>query len=262
MELIPSVFVGHGAPTIAIDNSPAHTFLSGLGVLIPAPKAVLCISAHWETREPTVSLATEPQTIYDFYGFPDELYSMQYPAAGSPTLARRVSELLSSSGIPCHFSEDRGLDHGAWIPLSLAYPGADIPVVQLSLAHSYSPAEQYGVGRALSTLRSEGVLILGSGNATHNLREFGPYAETPNAEPPVWVKEFDSWLEDRVLGLKTEDLLNYRQRAPHAERNHPTEEHFMPLFVAMGAAGDEFTARQLHHSFSYGILSMASYAFG
>ncbi|HEY3376423.1 MAG TPA: class III extradiol ring-cleavage dioxygenase [Armatimonadota bacterium] len=262
MTAIPSIFVGHGAPTLAIDASPTHHFLQRLGGDFPRPKAVVCASAHWETMTPSVSAAPHPDTLYDFYGFPPELYRIQYPASGTPEVAARVADLLHAAGIDCAIEPQRGLDHGAWVPLSLMYPDAGIQVIQLAVLHRGSTADHYALGQALAPLREEGVLILGSGNATHNLHEIGPYFETPDVTPPEWVRAFDAWLTDVVLGGKLDDLLAYRERAPLATRNHPTEEHFMPLLVALGAGGENAVARKLHDSFSYGILSMASYAFG
>jgi 4,5-DOPA dioxygenase extradiol len=261
MERIPSIFVGHGAPTVVNDSSAAHSFLAELGKKIPVPKAVLCVSAHWGTEKPTVGMTKTPQTIYDFYGFPEELYEIRYHAPGSPDLGSRVRDLLNEAGTPCEENPHRGLDHGAWVPLRLMYPEAKIPVVQLSVAYGYTPEEQFRVGRSLAPLRDEGVLILGSGNATHNLEELGEYAHDIDSASPAWVTEFDEWLETKVLSSEVEELFDYRTLSPHGERNHPTEEHLMPLFVAFGAGGEGCTPRKLHHSFTYGILSMASYSF-
>jgi 4,5-DOPA dioxygenase extradiol len=255
------MFVGHGAPTLAIEPGPAHSFFMEIGRQIERPRAIVCVSAHWERHIPAVSATEQPQTIYDFYGFPDALYRMHYAAPGAPEIAERVGELLEAAAFPCQRDRTRGLDHGAWIPLTLMYPQADIPTLQLTVMHDATPARHYALGQALAPLRDEGVLILGSGNATHNLREFGAYAGQPDAMPPTWVTAFDAWLTDAVLRNKQQALFDYRQRAPHAVRNHPTEEHLLPLFVAMGAGGDEANATILHHSFSYGILSMSSFAF-
>lgn len=261
MDRIPSIFVGHGAPTIVTDESLAHAFLSELGTKIPTPKAVLCVSAHWGTDQPMVGSCPTPQTLYDFYGFPDDLYEIRYHASGSPDLAHQVQALLANKGIPCGEHPYRGLDHGAWVPLKLMYPDANIPVVELSVCYGYSPEMQFKVGRALSTLRDEGVLILGSGSATHDLEEFAEYAGGLDSEAQPWVSEFDTWLEERLLSSRTEELFEYRRTAPYGEKNHPTEEHLMPLFVAFGAGGDGCIPSKLHDSFNYGILSMASYSF-
>ncbi len=259
MERLPAIFIGHGAPSIAIEQSPAHLFLRELGQQLPAPSAILCASAHWETASPEVSATPNPSTLYDFYGFPRELYGMRYPAPGSPRLAVQVARLLTSAGIHARLEPTRGLDHGAWIPLRLMYPEAEYPVLQISLPAGGSMGDVLTLGRILAPLRREGVLILGSGNATHNLRAIAHYADQPSAEPPAWVADFDDWLEAVLTGGHPADLLRYRALAPHAEENHPTEEHFMPLLVALGAGGT--AARRLHRSFSYGVLSMAAYAF-
>lgn len=262
MTTLPSIFIGHGAPTLAIESSPARNFLRQLGATLPTPKAICCVSAHWETPHPMVNATPQPGTIYDFSGFPATLYHMQYPAPGAPFYAGRVATLLNDAGLACQIDHRRGLDHGTWIPLYIMYPAANIPIFQLTVLAGGSTTDHLALGRLLEPLREEGVLIIGSGNATHNLREFGANALNPTAPAPEWVVAFDDWLRDTLQGGREEELLAYRERAPFAARNHPTEEHFLPLFVALGAGGEGAPVRQLHASFSYGILSMASYAFG
>lgn len=250
-DRLPSVFVSHGAPTLPMEDIPARRFLEGLGKALGRPEAILCVSAHWETRAPAASLATQPETIYDFYGFPDALYQLRYPAPGAPGLAKRAAELLRGAEL----DEDRGLDHGAWVPLLLMYPEADIPVTQLSVLSMAGPAASLELGRALAPLRDEGVLILASGGAVHNLKEW----RANQHRTPDWAGEFDDWLAAQVETGEIESLLDYRQQGPHGARAHPTEEHFLPLFVAMGAGG---AGRALHRSFAPGGLSMAAFAFG
>jgi len=259
MNKLPSIFIGHGAPTIVVEESPAHNFLQSLGGLLPKPSAILCASAHWESVAPEVSSTPNPSTMYDFYGFPRELYGMRYPAPGAPQLATQVARLLTAAGLPARLDSTRGLDHGAWIPLRLIYPEADIPVMQISLPSGCNTDYFLALGRVLAPLRREGVLIIGSGNATHNLRAYTQYAENPAAAPPDWVVDFDCWLEEAITAGHVSNLLRYRKLAPHAVENHPSEEHFMPLLVALGAGGG--AGRLLHRSFSYGVLSMAAYAF-
>ncbi|HEY9898673.1 MAG TPA: class III extradiol ring-cleavage dioxygenase [Pantanalinema sp.] len=259
MTRFPALFVSHGAPTIAIDRIPAHDFLAGLGERIGRPKAILAISAHWETGAPTLSLAAQPATIHDFGGFPDALYRMTYPAPGSPELAERVAEQLVAAGFPAALNPSRGLDHGAWIPLQLMYPAADIPVVQLSIQPSRSPAEHWRLGEALRPLRDEGILVLGSGSATHNLFELGRYMH--DTTPPEWVTSFDRWLKSAVTQGRKEELLDYLHQAPSAARNHPTPDHILPLFVAAGAGEAQGTGELIHESYSWGLLSMAAYSF-
>lgn len=257
---IPSLFVSHGAPTIALDQSDAHNFLTKFPDAVPTPSAILAVSAHWETDTPHVSDAIRPATIYDFRGFPDALYQMTYPAPGAPDLASRTAELLTAADMGPVKSEDRGLDHGAWVPLLLGYPDADIPVTQLSINPKETPEYHFKMGEALRPLRDEGVLIMASGNLTHNLSEFR--GQPLDAEPPEWVRAFDEWASWAISEGRVEDLLNYRTRAPEAERNHPTDEHLLPLFVALGAGTPTEPGRHLHKSYTYGVLAMDAYAFG
>jgi 4,5-DOPA dioxygenase extradiol len=218
------------------------------------------VSAHWESvGGPAVSFAEKPETIHDFGGFPAELFTLQYPAIGAPGVAERVAGLLQASGYTVRRSADRGLDHGAWVPLRLMFPDADIPVFQLSVLRGATPAAHESMGQALSALRNEGVLVLGSGSLTHNLYEFR--GQAIDAPVPAWVSDFDSWMYTALQDNKRDVLLDYRRQAPFAEKNHPTEEHLLPLYVAMGAAGDTAKARRLHTSHEYGVLAMDVYAF-
>jgi 4,5-DOPA dioxygenase extradiol len=245
---------------LALQDSPARRFLQELGKSLERPKAIVVVSAHWETRGgPAVSLAQRPATIHDFGGFPRALFEMRYPAPGAPAAAQRVAALLEAGGIAVGRSADRGLDHGAWVPLSLMYPDADIPVAQLSLVHGASPADHERLGIALAALRSEGVLVVGSGSLTHNLYEFR--GQGIDAPVPAWVSEFEAWMKARLETGDRAALLDYRRVAPFAAQNHPTEEHLLPLFVAMGAAGPDARATQLHASFEHGVLAMDAYAF-
>jgi 4,5-DOPA dioxygenase extradiol len=245
---------------LALQDSPARRFLQGLGKTLERPKAIVAVSAHWETRSgPAVSLAQQPETIHDFGGFPRALFEMQYPAPGAPAAAHRAAALLEAHGIPVGQSAQRGLDHGAWVPLSLMYPDADIPVAQLSVVRGASPTEHERLGRALAELRNEGVLVVGSGSLTHNLYEFR--GQGIDAPVPPWVSEFEAWMKTRLENSDRAALLDYRRTAPFAAQNHPTEEHLLPLFVAMGAAGPDARATQLHASFEHGVLAMDAYAF-
>jgi 4,5-DOPA dioxygenase extradiol len=245
---------------LALQDSPARRFLQGLGKSIGHPKAIVVVSAHWETRGgPAVSLARNPDTIHDFGGFPRALFEIQYPAPGAPEAARRAATLLEAGGIATGFSQERGLDHGAWVPLTLMYPDADIPVTQLSVVHGAGPADHERLGRALAALRNEGVLVVGSGSLTHNLYEFR--GQGVDAPVPHWVSEFEGWMKARLESSDRAGLLDYRRTAPFAAQNHPTEEHLLPLFVAMGAAGPDARATQLHASFEHGVLAMDAYGF-
>lgn len=255
MTSIPSLFISHGAPDLPIRNGSTQDFLRNLAQNLPTPKAILILSPHWLTREPVVSRAPQPDTIYDFGGFPGELYQLRYPAPGAPELADRVVELLTAAGFPTKTHASRGLDHGAWTPLILAYPDANIPVTQLSIQPYQTPDYHLRLGKALAPLRDEGVLIIGSGAATHNLGAFGAAYDAP---PPEWAAAFDEWLAEAIAHSNIADLLAYREKAPYATQNHPTDEHLLPLFVAVGAGG---RGRVLHRNFTYGSFSMASYAF-
>ena len=256
---MPSLFLSHGAPTLPLTDTPARAFLQQLGHTLERPKAILVISAHWETAQPMVSAVDRNETIHDFGGFPQALYDMRYPAPGSPSVAARVTDLLRASGLDCKIDRRRGLDHGAWVPLLLMYPQADIPVLQLSVQPHLGPAHHLRVGRALAPLRQEGVLIIGSGSFTHDLSEFRGHG--PNDPAPEWVNSFADWFHVALTKSQTDDLLNYRRQAPFATKNHPTEEHLLPLYVAMGAAGENARAERLHASSTYSVLRMDVYAF-
>lgn len=260
MAKLPTLFISHGSPMLALEDSPARRFLLELGKTLPRPKAIIVVSAHWESvGGPAVSFASHPETIHDFGGFPPALFAIEYPAPGTPDTAARAAELLEKAGFPVKRSASRGLDHGAWVPLHLMYPDADIPVAQVSVLRNATPAEHEKLGRALATLRDEGVLVIGSGSLTHNLYEFR--GQPIDAPVPSWVSDFGTWMMNTLRDNQREALLDYRKRAPHAERNHPTEEHLMPLFAAMGAAGEGAKAERIHASFEYGILAMDVYAF-
>ena len=245
---------------LAIQKSPAHEFLSKLGATLPRPKAILVVSAHWESvAELAVSTTAHPETIHDFGGFPRALFEIQYPVPGAPEAAARAAALLQQQGFAVKADITRGLDHGAWVPLRLMYPQADMPATQLSVRRDVTPAEHVQIGRALSQLRDEGVLVIGSGSLTHNLSEFR--GQSIDATVPAWVSDFDVWMKDRLQLGDLESLVNSRTQAPFAVRNHPTAEHLSPLFVAMGAAGESAKATCLHSSYEYGILAMDVFAF-
>jgi 4,5-DOPA dioxygenase extradiol len=245
---------------LALQDSPARRFMQELGKSLPRPKAILLASAHWQTAGgPAVSLAPQPATIHDFGGFPRALFEIEYPAPGAPDAAERAAGLLEAAGLPVGRSAQRGLDHGAWVPLSLMYPEADVPVAQVSILHGASPAEHLRLGAALATLRREGVLVIGSGSLTHNLYEFR--GQGVDAPVPHWVSDFEAWMKDRLEKNDRAALLDYRRAAPFAAENHPTDEHLLPLYVAMGAAGADARASLLHSSFEHGVLAMDAYAF-
>src|SRR3954453_20290523 len=218
MSKLPALFVSHGAPTLIITPGEARDFLSGLGAQFPRPQAVLAVSAHWESAEPTVSLARHPPTIHDFSGFPPELYEMRYLAPGAVELANRTSALLTQAGSAARTEDRRVLDQGAWVPLKLMYPEADIPVTQLSVQSQLDARHHYRVGEALRPLREEGILILASGGLTHNLRDIAWSGKST----PAWVSNFSDWVADASNSSDLDTLLPYREQAPAAARNHPT----------------------------------------
>ena len=261
MTQLPALFVSHGAPTFPLTDAPARHFLESLADRLPArPRAILVVSAHWETERPAVSAVAVNDTIHDFYGFPRELYAIRYPAPGSAELARRVAALLGGAGLETDRDTGRGLDHGAWVPLRLIFPEARIPVVQLSVQPHLGPEHHLRLGRLLAPLRGEGVLIVGSGSFTHDLSSFRQYAQALHAPEPDWVKRFAEWMDSALNEGRLDDLLDYRRLAPHAARNHPTEEHLLPLFVMLGAGNGE--TRRLHASTTHGILRMDVYVSG
>lgn len=263
MSTLPSLFVSHGAPNLMLGNSRARDFLAGLSrILTRRPEAIVVVSAHWETTKPTVSAPLVNDTIHDFGGFERELYAIRYPAAGSPETAQWIASLLQSAGLTVAINRQRGLDHGAWVPLMLAWPEADIPVIQLSVQTHAGVEHHLAMGAALEALRSDGVLIIGSGSFTHDLRSYIPHRHDAAAAEPDWVSRFADWMDAALLSNDRDAVRNYRAVAPDAARNHPTEEHLLPLFVAMGAGGAGGPARALHRSTTHGVLRMDAYAFG
>jgi 4,5-DOPA dioxygenase extradiol len=253
--MLPAIFVSHGAPSLPFDDVPARDFLRGLGQQIGKPRAILAVSAHWDTPAPMTNAVTVNDTIHDFGGFPQALYDIRYSAPGDASLAAEVAALAGGT-----VDTVRGLDHGAWVPLMLMYPDADIPVVQLSVQSHLGAAHHIALGRRLAALRADNVLVLGSGGFVHNLRRIAP----PGSPEAAWSHEFSDWMHAKLLAGDEAALADYRSRAPHAVMAQPTEEHFMPLFVALGAgmgAGGE-KAVQLHSSATFGSLRMDAYRFG
>jgi len=261
MAPLPTLFVSHGAPNLVLHATEAHKFLAEFGKKLPRPKAILVISAHFMTAEPALSADAAPTTIYDFGGFEPELYSLRYEASGEPDLAAECVGILANHNIPARAVANRGFDHGTWVPLMLMYPDADIPVVQLSVQPKAGPAHHLALGKAIAELSEKGILVIGSGALTHNLHEVFSGRHAPDGPAPDWVKEFGEWMRDAVERGDETALLNYRKVAPYAVENHPTEEHLLPLFAAMGASGGR-PGRRLHTSAEYGVLMMDVYAFG
>lgn len=254
---MPSLFISHGAPSLLLDNGPAAQFLKTLGKKFPKPKAILCVSAHWEAAQPLFTTSEQPDTIHDFYGFPQEMYAMRYPAKGAPEVAKWAMELCAAKGIACAADPKRGFDHGTWIPLMAMYPEADVPVIQIALPFAQGPRGVYALGEALRPLRDEGILLLGSGGFTHNLREL----DWENGAPQEWSLEFHAWVSIALRENRLEDLFEAETRAPHFHRNHPRAEHWLPLYFALGAVGSPWRCDLLHTGFEMGSLSMDAYSF-
>ncbi|MEP6655618.1 MAG: class III extradiol ring-cleavage dioxygenase [Betaproteobacteria bacterium] len=256
---LPTLFLSHGSPMHALSPGPAGEAWQALGRTLPRPRALLMVSAHWETSVPMLTGNERPETIHDFGGFPEALYKLRYPAPGMPSVATEAVELLKREGIAAGIDSCRGLDHGAWSPLLWMYPEADIPVLQLSVQPELGPAHHLRVGRAIAPLAEHGVLIVASGHTTHNLRDW--MTNRQRTEPLPYVSAFSDWLNDALLAHATDALVEYRERAPEAARAHPTEEHFLPLFVALGAAGENATPEPVLRAYDGSALSMDSYLF-
>jgi 4,5-DOPA dioxygenase extradiol len=258
MARVPVLFVSHGMPTIALNPGRTGAFWQQLGREMGRPRAIICISAHLEATRPLVTTDPYPDTIHDFAGFPQTLYEIRYPATGNPDLARHVITSLQQAGYDAAPLANRGLDHGAWVPLRSMFPQADVPVIQLSLQTAEPPAYHVTLGQTLSPLREQGVLIIGSGGATHNLS--GMAGNPMDAAPADYATAFDQWLADAVATGDMEQLVDYRRQAPHAYRNHPyPAEHFLPLLVAAGAAAETPAGIGLFSRFACGVLSLAAY---
>ncbi len=273
-----TLFISHGAPTLAIEPGETGKLLSTLGATLPLPDAILVVSAHWDTPIATVSSAVKPETIHDFGGFPKAMYDIQYPADGSPTLANKVVHLLNNSGITIQ-QESRGLDHGAWVPLKLMYPNADIPVTQLSIQSQPSKnlsnqnlAEQrlqaarlnecgahYALGQAIGALQNDNIMIICSGAITHNLRDF--FSTKIDVEALDYVAQFADWMGEKIALNDINSLLNYRTLSQFGQQANPSEDHILPLFVALGATNAAAKAKPIRYQLetTYGILAMDTY---
>ena len=252
------VFVSHGSPMVAIETGVYQEALERFGCE-QRPEAIVVISAHWESGDTVrIASAAKHHLIYDFGGFPGELYELQYGASGDPRLARRIDGMLRDADVPSALDAARGLDHGVWVPLRLMYPKADVPVVELSIPTTRSPAELLRIGELLSPLRSEGVLILGSGGIVHNLGRLNWRHRDGPAEE--WALDFDRWFAAKLEAWDIDGLLRYQQAAPSAALAVPTNEHFHPVFVALGAARGQGRIEGIHEGFQYGTLSMRSFA--
>jgi 4,5-DOPA dioxygenase extradiol len=268
MNPLPALFLSHGSPMTALEPREAGAFLQALGPAIDRafgrPKAVLAVSAHTLARRHVLLAGARHAAVYDFGGFPDALYRLRYDAPGAPALAPRVAALMAEAGLAVQTLDQGGLDHGIWTPLRYAYPEADLPVLPLSFNPQDRPETLWALGRALAPLAHEGVLVLGSGSLTHNLRlVFGAGGMPPaDASEITESAAFRSWVAQRSAARDWPALLDYRRQAPHAALMHPTDEHWLPFYVAAGAGGDAAVPQRLHASLTYGVLAMDAYAFG
>lgn len=254
----PTLFVSHGAPLFAIDPGLAGQQLTELNRELPKPDAIVILSPHWMTQsEIKVTASTLPKTVHDFGGFPDKLYEIEYPAPGAPELAAHIVGLLQAAGWKSEVDGNRGFDHGAWIPLLYLAPEAEIPVIQISMPVTLNTYSAWQLGQALRPLSEMNIFVIGSGSLTHNLREFRANA----THEAAYVRDFAHWTAERLIEADTVSLLDYRNCAPEVERAHPTDDHFLPLLVAMGAAGSGYKARVLPGGVVYGVLAMDSYLF-
>ncbi|MBS1196374.1 MAG: hypothetical protein H6R18_159 [Proteobacteria bacterium] len=254
---LPSLFISHGSPEFAFQPGKLGAALGQLGKSLPKPRAVVLMSPHWMTSQLQVQTTAAPSTVHDFGGFSPALFEIDYPAAGAPEIAAQVLQRLAQAGIVATANDHAGRDHGVWVPMLHMYPEADVPVLQIAQTVADQPQTLLALGRALAPLRAEGVLIVGSGGVTHNLNDFR------SAAAGEYVQPFADWLAGRIAAADLEALLDYRWQAPFAKRAHPTEEHLLSLFFAIGAAGDDWTRScRIEGGVADNVLVMDSYIFG
>ncbi|WP_420004205.1 DODA-type extradiol aromatic ring-opening family dioxygenase [Arenibacterium sp. LLYu02] len=264
MTRMPSYFISHGGgpwpwmPQWRDQFAPLEASLAEMPTQLPErPKAILVISGHWEEEGFAVMSAAQPPMVYDYTGFPPDTYDVVYPAPGAPDLAERTRDLIAAAGLPTRLDPKIGFDHGTFVPLAIMYPEADVPLFQVSLQKRYDPAAHFALGRALAPLRDEGVLIIGSGLSYHNLRAFGPGAKTPS-------EAFDTWLTDTLAlppAERTTALIDW-EKAPYARDCHAQEDHFAPIFAALGAAEEDAATRIYHQKNIFGGVTASGYRFG
>jgi len=254
---LPSLFLSHGAPTLALEDNVVTRAWGEMGKSL-APRAVVVVSAHWDTPGPTVTTAPRLGTIHDFHGFARALYDIRYEPPGQPAIAERIATLLARGGFATQGDGKRGIDHGGWVPLRFMFPDANVPVVQLSIQSGRDAAHHVALGKALAPLRAEDVLVLASGGIVHNLRELDWHGKDGRVMP--WARAFNDWVAANVASGDEEALVDWLARAPEPRRAHPTPDHFMPFFVALGAGG--FPGKRIDFGFDLGSLGMDAYAFG
>lgn len=255
-----TLFVPHGAPTFALNPGAIGSAMRAAAQGFAAPRAIVIVSPHWETNVPTVGSGTQLSTIHDFYGFDPALYALDYPASGSPQVAQAVADALQAHGLAVQGSPTRGLDHGAWIPLREMFPQADVPVVPLSVQPHLGPEHAWRVGEALAPLVAQGILVIGSGNITHNLRDWRD-ARDSAADVPEYVRRFSDWVAQRLAAGDADALVHYRSLTPDGARAHPTDEHLLPLLTACAAAGPKSVAHAYYRGISDHAICMDGYTF-
>lgn len=255
---MPSLFISHGSPMLAVQDHATTRAWQALAATLPRPKAVVVASAHFMTAAPALGSALAPETVPDFGGFPPELYRLQYPAPSDPAVVARVGQLLEAAGLPAVQDPQRGLDHGIWVPLRWLWPQADVPVIPLAVQPRRDAAHHLRLGRALRPLLDEGVMLIGSGNLTHNLYEL---RMGDDGHAPAYVHDFAEWMAARLAAHDEAALAAYRTQAPQAARAHPSDEHLLPLFVAYAAAGDDAQVERIYPQVTDGVLAMDCYRF-
>ncbi|NGM83982.1 dioxygenase [Paenibacillus sp. 7124] len=254
----PSFFIAHGSPLLALEDNEYTRFLEQLGEDLPRPRAIVVFSAHWDSPQQQLTADERYEAQHDFYGFPEDMYRLTYPAPGDPELSRRISELFKSHNLPHQPVAGRGLDHGVWVILRKMFPLADVPVIAMSVDSLRSPKEQYEIGRMLSPLREEGVLFIGSGGLVHNLRLL-----IHSDEPEEWALSFDAWVSETLESRNLQELFQYDKKAPHAREAVPSygKEHFVPLFYVLGTAAGGTKAQRMFQAYQYGTLSLNCWKF-
>jgi len=258
MTRMPVVFISHGSPMVALIRDDYSAALKKMGEELPFPSAVVVVSAHWQEEAPIrITAGERPVTIHDFGGFPEKLHDMVYPSPGHPELAAEISKTLNAGGFPSRL-EDRGLDHGAWIPMKIAYPGADIPVIEVTLRYDLKPADYLRLGALLAPLRERNILLVGSGGVVHSFPEMRKLA--PGEKPDAWAVNFDAWFRERLAKGDIESIANYRAAHPAGARSAPTTEHFDPIFVALGASKPGDRVVDIYEGFRGANLSMRTFA--
>ncbi|WP_223671175.1 dioxygenase family protein [Kangiella shandongensis] len=258
---MPALFLSHGSPMLAVENNSTTQFFQSLGDNLNKPRAIIVLSAHFDLADSVqITSSNSLETIHDFYGFAEELYQLQYPAHGAPILSQQIADTLLRDELNVSLNLKRGLDHGAWIPLMWLYPEADIPVIQMSIDSTRGTHYHYRLGQELKHLRQQGVLLIGSGGITHNLRAF--FTASSDSSYGAKAEAFSEWIAQQLSLGQHDNLLNYKQLAPHANFNHPTAEHLYPLFVTLGATEMDEPIKRIHQAMDHQVLSLDAYQFG